>query len=64
MPPTETPSHVPNSPKKGAAGPTVGIIIIVLILMLGALYFTTTGLNSNNDDQQLPFIPGDATSTY
>ncbi|MEK7601862.1 MAG: hypothetical protein AAB480_05020 [Patescibacteria group bacterium] len=45
--------------KKGGAGAAVGIIIIVILIVFGGLYFWGAYLNSKNQDQQLPLIPGD-----
>lgn len=63
-PPQQTPDIVPAGHKKGSIGPTVGIIIIVILLVFGALYFWGAKLNSTDQDQQLPLIPGDSTSAY
>jgi len=70
MPPVSpTPSQNPTPPvstvpkKKGGAGATAGIVIIVILMLFGALYFWGAYLNSKNQNQQLPLIPGDATTT-
>ncbi|MDB5238324.1 MAG: hypothetical protein JWM46_594 [Candidatus Kaiserbacteria bacterium] len=66
MPPQVTPPVQPpaeqrpsfsyvDQPRKGGAGPTVGIIIIVILLIFGALYFWGAQLNKQQD--QLPLIP-------
>ena len=67
MPPTQIPPdiRIPDNtpaPKGGAAGPTVGIIIIVILLAFGAFYFWGAKLNQQ-DQQPLPLIPGDTTTT-
>lgn len=49
--------------KKSGAGAMVGVIIIVILMLFGALYFWGAYLNSKNQSQQLPLIPGDATTT-
>jgi hypothetical protein len=53
--------HTPES--RSSAGPIVGTIIIVILLVLGALYFWGAQLNRNAMKNQLPIIPGDATTT-
>jgi hypothetical protein len=58
------PSASPAEHKKTSVGPTVGIIIIVILLAFGALYFWGAKLNSADQNQPLPLIPGDSTSTY
>ncbi|OGG52748.1 hypothetical protein A3C20_03120 [Candidatus Kaiserbacteria bacterium RIFCSPHIGHO2_02_FULL_55_25] len=66
MPPVyPTPPQNPAPPvttmpkKKGGVGATAGIVIIVILMLFGALYFWGAYLNSKNQDQQLPLIPGD-----
>lgn len=56
--PLELPVH------KQGAGPIVGIVIIVVLLAIGALYFWGAHLNTQaNRYNNLPFIPGDSTTT-
>ena len=60
MPPQNPIPPAPVMPKKkGGAGATTGIIIIVILMLFGALYFWGAYLNSKNQSQQLPLIPGD-----
>jgi hypothetical protein len=65
MPPQVTPTEnittMPKPPKSGA-GPTVGIVIIIILFIIGGLYFWGARLNQQ-DNNPLPLIPGDATST-
>jgi hypothetical protein len=74
-PPPQTPDtqpHINAMPKeaqhshrpKASVGPTIGIVIIVILLIFGALYFWGAKLNSEDQNQPLPLIPGDSTSTY
>ena len=59
-PQTDTDFQLPPGHKSGA-GPVVGVIIIVIVLILGGLYFW--GAQLNREEEPLPLIPGDSTST-
>ena len=50
--------------KKSGMGATAGIVIIIILMLFGALYFWGAYLNSKDQDQPLPLIPGDATTSY
>lgn len=53
------PEHAKRS---GSIGPWVGAIIVIVLLGFGALYFYGAYVNKKNSIEQLPFIPGDAST--
>lgn len=54
----------PEGAHHASAGPVFGTIIIVILLIFGALYFWGAHINQSiNAKDQVPLIPGDATST-
>jgi hypothetical protein len=67
MPPTQ-PQPIrpepllPPAKKSEPIGPLVGVIIIILVLALGGLYFWGAQLNREKEQEQLPFIPNDASA--
>lgn len=69
MPPSSNPvqfnptDHLLPPAQKSSMGPVIGIIIIVILLVVGALYFWGAHLNAQNPEDQLPFIPGDGSTT-
>lgn len=48
---------------KSSAGPVVGIIIIIVLLIVGALYFWGAHLNNQSRQNEVPYIPGDNSTT-
>lgn len=65
MPPemTPAPDMAPQRKKEKPMGPLVGIIIIILVLALGGLYFWGRELNTEREQEPLPFIPGDVSTS-
>lgn len=58
--PSPAPIHEQKSTPAKPAGPTVGIVIILIVIIFGALYFWGDVLNRSQQQEQLPFIPGDS----
>ena len=60
-PPLNPPNGAPTKPRtEKKMGPMFGIFIIVILLVFGGLYFWGAHLNQQAQQEQLPFIPGDA----
>ncbi len=62
QPMSSSPMGSPSG-QKPSAGPVVGIVIIVVLMIVGALYFWGARLNHQNNQDQLPFIPPENSTT-